>query len=379
MNKKVFKLLNSIKFFREEDWNKCNTDGNIFLSYNFLLLLEESNSVSNETGWIPNYFAIFENDVLVTCAACYVKMHSQGEYVFDHSWANAYASCGLNYYPKLLIASPFTPVSGLRILIRPESDSKNKDVLINQIIKHCKINSYSGLHINFFDKRELSFYQKHNLLIRLGEQFHFLNANYTCFRDFLDTLSYKNRKRILKERASIKKNNIEIKIYEKNDVTRELCEKMYEFYLLTIKKKWSYNYLTKDFFLELSNYLKSNVLLIMAIENNEIIAGALNFISDGNLYGRYWGATKEVPNLHFEVCFYQAIEYAIRKKLGKVEAGAQGLHKVKRGYLPVKTYSAHLLFNEKLSKAIKNFLVEERKVVEEDINLIENKLSPFKN
>tara|TARA_E500000178_G_scaffold352334_1_gene415538 strand:- start:257 stop:1285 length:1029 start_codon:yes stop_codon:yes gene_type:complete len=341
--------------------------------------MEKSKSVSIQTGWKPLYFSLFENKRLVSCAACFIKTHSQGEYVFDHAWANAYSKLGLNYYPKLLIASPFTPVSGLRILLDPDSDSNNKNLIIKEIIYYCKENNISSLHINFFDKKELNYFNKHDFLIRVGEQFHFKNNNYNSFEEFLSSLSYKKRKSIIKERKSIKENqNLRIEVIDGKNIDKVVCMKMYQFYISTIKKKWSYNYLTEDFFLEIPKYLDGNAVIILASENNKVIAGALNFLSNNTLYGRYWGAEKEIQNLHFEVCFYQAIDFAIKNKLSKVEAGAQGLHKVKRGYLPYKTYSAHMLFNERLSLAVKNFLAEERKIVEEEIKAIQKELSPFK-
>ena len=379
MKNKQIQSFSTIKSFNKDQWDRCNSEGNIFLSYNFLNLLEESNSISKETGWKPIYFGLFENNQLLVCCACFIKTHSQGEYVFDHSWANAYSSLGLRYYPKVLIASPFSPVSGIRILVNPSSNLENKDILIKEIIKYCKENNFSGLHVNFFDKKELLFFKNHNFLIRLGEQFHFINQNYISFDDFLRSLSYKKRKSIINERKSIVDKDIKIKVFENETIDKSICKKMYQFYLSTIEKKWSYNYLTEDFFFMLPNYLKENVVIIAALENGEIIAAALNFISRNTLYGRYWGAEKHIPNLHFEVCFYKAIEYAISKKLKRVEAGAQGLHKVKRGYLPIYTYSAHMLFDKRLSVAVANFLEEEGKLVDKDINLIKEKLSPYKH
>lgn len=378
MNNNYFKIYESIRLFRREAWDKCNLEGNIFLSYDFLYLLEKSGSVGKEKGWQPVYFGLYKNNILIACCASFIKYHSQGEYVFDHSWANAYSSLGLSYYPKLLIASPFSPVTGLRILINPESDDTSKAHLLKKIIQFCKDKKLSSLHINFFDRKELAFLKKNNFLLRYGEQFHFLNDGYSSFEDFLNSLSYKKRKSIIKERRKAKENNIKIQILEGERVNKKICKKMYQFYISTIKKKWSYNYLTEDFFLDLASSLKENIILIIASDNNRIIAGALNFLSGDTLYGRYWGSEVNVPYLHFEVCFYQAIEYAIKKRLKKVEAGAQGLHKVKRGYLPIKTYSAHMIFDKRLSSAIKNFLQEEEKVINKEIDLIKEEMSPFK-
>ena len=250
--------------------------------------------------------------------------------------------------------------------------------LFNFIKDFCKEKKISSIHINFFEEHELDFLKNEGFLIRYGEQFHFTNNNYNTFEDFLNKLSYKIRKSINKERQSIKHQGIDIEIIKNEKFNKNLSEIMYQFYISTIKKKWSYNYLSKDFFIKLPQYLKKESILILAKKNKNIIAGALNFISNNVLYGRYWGCSSDIKNLHFEVCYYQAMEYAIKNKYIKVEAGAQGAHKIKRGYLPKITYSAHYIFNEKLKLAIKNFLEEERRIVLNDINHINDNYSPFK-
>ena len=369
-NKINIKVVSSINKFKAKDWDNCNKNGNVFLSYNFLKLLEDSNSIGGKTGWQPVYFCLKVNDKITAIVPSFIKYHSQGEFVFDHSWAQAYQSLGLNYYPKLLIASPFSPVTGKRILVTQNINALIKKKLFDFIKDFCKEKKISSIHINFFEEHELDFLKNEGFLIRYGEQFHFTNNNYNTFEDFLNKLSYKIRKSINKERQSIKHQGIDIEIIKNEKFNKNLSEIMYQFYISTIKKKWSYNYLSKDFFIKLPQYLKKESILILAKKNKNIIAGALNFISNDILYGRYWGCNSDIKNLHFEVCYYQAMEYAIKNKYIKVEAGAQGAHKIKRGYLPKITYSAHYIFNEKLKLAIKNFLEEERRIVLNDINHI---------
>ena len=368
----------SINKFKARDWDNCNKNGNIFLSYNFLKLLEDSNSIGGNTGWQPVYFCLKINDKITAIVPSFIKYHSQGEFVFDHSWAQAYQSLGLNYYPKLLVASPFSPVTGKRILVTQNINALIKKKLFQFIKDFCKEKKISSIHINFFEEHELDFLKNQGFLIRYGEQFHFTNDNYNTFEDFLNKLSYKIRKSINKERQSIKHQGIDIEIIKNEEFNENLSEIMYQFYISTIKKKWSYNYLSKDFFIKLPQYLKKESILILAKKNKNIIAGALNFISNDILYGRYWGSNADIKNLHFEICYYQAMELAIKNKYIKVEAGAQGAHKIRRGYLPKITYSAHYIFNKKLELAIKNFLEEERRIVLNEINHINDNYSPFK-
>ncbi len=368
----------SILDFNKSQWDLCNSKGNIFLSYNFLYLLEKSKSVGEARGWKPLYFGVKKENKLIAATPSFLKFHSHGEFVFDHAWAQAYKNLGLNYYPKLLIASPFTPVSGMRLLVDPKEKANIKKKLLNYIKLYCKNHNISSIHINFFDNKELDIFEDSNFIIRYGEQFHFINDNYKSFDDFMDCLSYKNRKKIIKERRSIKQKNIAIEVLYKENINVDICKQMYEFYMSTINKKWSYDYLTEDFFLELPKYLGNNIILILAKFNNQIISGALNFLSKNVLYGRYWGTKVDTTNLHFEVCYYKAIEVAINNGYLRVEAGAQGAHKIKRGYMPTITYSAHYIFDNTLKAAINKFVLEEKKAVIEEIDYIKNYYSPFK-
>ena len=380
MNKKYsIGYVDTINKLPKESWDRCNQEGNLFLSYNFLKLLEDSNSVSKEKGWQPVYFYLLDNAAKIAFAPCFIKYHSQGEYVFDHSWANAYQRLGLNYYPKLLLASPFSPVTGSRLLTDPKYHNNIKNILLRGIIDFCKRKRLSSFHINFFPKNELSTIKNNDFLVRYGEQFHFVNNNYANFDSYLSSLSYKKRKSIIKERRSISENNIKIYTLTGKNIKLEHCMLMHKFYLSTIEKKWSYDYLSKNFFLKLNKYLNKNLLFIFAEHNNETIAGSLNFLDSDCIFGRYWGATKNFNNLHFEVCFYKAIELAIEMGIKKVEAGAQGIHKLKRGYLPEQTFSGHYIFDPSLRDAIARYLQEEREMVSKEIKTIKEAHSPFKS
>ena len=250
--------------------------------------------------------------------------------------------------------------------------------MIKDIINYCSDQKLSSLHVNFIEEEQISFYLKNNFIVRFGEQFHFINKSYSSFDDFLNNLSYKKRKAIIKERNSIKKIGINVEVLNADEVTKDILNELYVFYLKTIDKKWSYDYLTKDFFLNLNNYLKENLIVIIAKYKSEIIAAALNFVSNNNLYGRYWGTKKELPFLHFELCYYKAIELAIAMKLNKVEAGAQGPHKIKRGYAPILTYSAHYILNQELHKIFNKYNELEKENVLNQIKVLKEEYSPYK-
>lgn len=378
--KKKYKLdiFNSISSIKKSDWNLCNKNGNLFTSFNFLKLLEDSNSLSDRTGWHPYYFSWYKENSIEACLAAYKKLNSQGEFIFDHSWANVFQRLNLNYYPKLVVASPFTPITGRRLLTQDENNIELKKVLINDIKDFCIKKNLSSLHINFIDDKQIKLYLDNNFIIRYGEQFHFINNGYSSFEEFLDKLSYKKRKAIVKERNAIKKMGLNIRILKGDDVNIQVLEELYKLYITTIDKKWSYDYLTRDFFLNLKNYLKDNLVIIIASEGSNIIAAALNFISNNSLYGRYWGTKKEFPFLHFEICYYKAIEIAIELKLSKVEAGAQGPHKIKRGYIPTLTYSAHLIFNKELHSIFDKYNKLEQQNILNDIKILKEEYSPFK-
>lgn len=374
------KIINHINQVPEQDWNDCaniNNEGiNPFCSYGFLSALEESGCATAETGWLPQH-VIIEDDLGKTVGVMplYLKNHSQGEYVFDHSWANAFQHAGGQYYPKLQSSIPFSPVTGPRLLAQA---SEVKALLLESAIWHAQKCNVSSLHFTFIGEDEVDTMKHQDLLHREDQQFHWLNDGYRSFEDFLNALSSRKRKNILKERRGAIQNGIEIEIITGDEIKEHHWNYYYDFYLDTSNRKWGRPYLNREFFTLLSEYMPNNVLLILAKREEKYIAGALNLIGEDTLYGRYWGATEHHKFLHFEVCYYQAIEYAIKHKLKKVEAGAQGEHKLARGYVPTITNSAHWIANPSFRNAIENFLTQERKAVENDVEYLKE-LTPFKN
>ncbi len=372
-------ICTTIKSIARDQWEACrssNAGGDPFLSYDFFSLLETSNSVGSDTGWIPFYIAFKEKNIVVGIIVSFLKNHSQGEYVFDHSWADAYERSGGHYYPKLQIAVPFTPVSGERILVRTEYKDK-VDEMLSSVKRLVKENNLSSLHITFCNSRFLSVAEKNNFLIREGIQYHWFNRDYKSFEDFLESLTHRKRKNIRKERKQAKNFGGEIKTLTGSQLTDFELEAFWRFYQNTGQRKWGYPYLTKDFFMSLKKDLKDSVLLVLAEKNGQYVAGALNFIGSDCLYGRYWGCNQFFPAMHFELCYYKAIEFAIERGLKRVEAGAQGDHKIARGYEACITYSSHWFPHYGFMKAVDNFLKEEKKIVSEGSKQIQF-ISPFK-
>ena len=357
-----FFFAKNIAVVSKDDWNDCVGLDHPFTRFEFFQALEKSESAVNSTGWQPfHYIQLNNKKKIVAVCPLYIKSHSFGEYIFDHAWAEAYNQYGLNYYPKLQSAIPFTPVTGERILIHKSIKNKKKfkNKVIKNIINKAKELDVSSLHFNFLKKPEYLNEKNNELLLRQGIQFHWKNANYKSFNEFLKTLSSRKRKVIKKERLCLKNNNLKVQLLRGNKIKKEHWDFFYKCYLNTAEKKWGSSYLTKEFFLEIGKNLSSKILLIIAYQHDQMIASALNFTSSSHLYGRIWGAIKKIPYLHFELCYYQAIEYSINHKLKIVEAGAQGTHKLQRGYMPQKTWSLHWIKNEKFKKAISHYLNEE--------------------
>ena len=366
----------SINIINKDDWNSCVGDDHPFTRYEYLHALEESKSVSNKTGWKPHHYIEKNKDnKIVALCPLYIKNHSFGEYIFDHSWAEAYYRNGQNYYPKLQSAIPFTPVTGKRIILDQNLKNKKNKVklIINNIIKEAINLNVSSLHFNFVPKPDSNL----TLMIRQGIQFHWKNKNYKSFNDFLNSLSSRKRKAIKKERECVVKNNLEIKLFTGKLIKKEHIDFFYECYLDTTGKKWGSTYLTKKFFLELLTTFNDKILLIIAYQKNKMVASAINFLSQSHLYGRLWGSKCDIPFLHFELCYYQAIEYAIKNKLKVVEAGAQGEHKLQRGYLPTNTWSLHWIKERRFSEAIKKYLETESKFIDIQKENMEE-INPFK-
>ena len=375
-------LASSLSNIDKNQWNKLNICNHPFTSYEFLNALETSNSVSTKTGWTPKHILVKNAaNNLIGASPNYLKMHSYGEYIFDHSWANAFENAGGQYYPKLLSAIPFTPATGPRILLSPQKN--NNDEILKLIIgtyeQLVKNNNLSSAHMNFITKQLSDTLNKRNWIKREGLQFHWYNKKYQSFDDFLDELKSTKRKAIKKERKKINEYGLTIERLTGDALNVKIWDSFYEFYLSTIDKKWGGAYLTKDFFYSINRSMKNKILLVIAKKNNDIIAGALNFVGENTLYGRNWGSKLDVPFLHFELCYYQAIEYAIENKIQIVEAGAQGHHKIQRGYIATSTYSAHYIQNDSFDKAIRGFVEMEANEINKQIEVINQKGSPYSN
>lgn len=373
-----YHIFKSIASINSDVWNECAGTENPFVHHSFLLELEKSGCVGKETGWIPMHLCLKLKNKIVACTPTYLKNHSQGEYVFDHGWAEAFIQNNRNYYPKLQVSIPFTPVTGPRLLVHPSAPKDTKGQLIDTLIKFTQSINISSLHITFCNKEELNLFESHGLLSRIGQQFHFKNKNYKNFNEFLSSLSSRKRKMIKKERNSVKKYGINIQCFLGTKASDSDWEEMYNFYIITSQKKWGRAYLNKTFFNNLRKTMADKILFIMAIRNNKKIAGAMNLIGKDTLFGRYWGCREEIPFLHFEVCYYRAIEEAIKLNLKTVEAGAQGPHKILRGYMPVATYSSHYIRDPMFRDAIKNFLEQEKKLITSEIKNIESSFTPFR-
>ena len=375
-------LASSLSNIDKNQWNKLNICNHPFTSYEFLNALETSNSVSTKTGWTPKHILVKNAaNNLIGASPNYLKMHSYGEYIFDHSWANAFENAGGQYYPKLLSAIPFTPATGPRILLSPQKNNNDEifKLIIGTYEQLVKNNNLSSAHINFITKQLSDTLNKRNWIKREGLQFHWYNKKYQSFDDFLDELKSTKRKAIKKERKKINEYGLTIERLTGDALNVKIWDSFYEFYLSTIDKKWGGAYLTKDFFYSINRSMKNKILLVIAKKNNDIIAGALNFIGKNTLYGRNWGSKLDIPFLHFELCYYQAIEYAIENKIQIVEAGAQGHHKIQRGYIATSTYSAHYIQNDSFDKAIRGFVEMEANEINKQIEVINQQGSPFSN
>ena len=375
-------LASSLSNVDKNQWNKLNTCNHPFTSYEFLNALETSNSVSTKTGWTPKHILVKNAaNNLIGASPNYLKMHSYGEYIFDHSWANAFENAGGQYYPKLISAIPFTPATGPRILLSPQKNNNDEifKLIIGTYEQLVKNNNLSSAHINFITKQLSDTLNKRNWIKREGLQFHWYNKKYQSFDDFLDELKSTKRKAIKKERKKINEYGLTIERLTGDALNVKIWDSFYEFYLSTIDKKWGGAYLTKDFFYSINRSMKNKILLVIAKKNNDIIAGALNFVGENTLYGRNWGSKLDVPFLNFELCYYQAIEYAIENKIQIVEAGAQGHHKIQRGYIATSTYSAHYIQNNSFDKAVRGFVEMEANEINKQIDIINKQGSPYSN
>lgn len=348
-----------------------------FTTYRFLHALEESGSVGAGTGWQPHYLLARVDGQLIGCAPMYLKSHSQGEYIFDHSWAHAYERAGGRYYPKLQVAVPFTPATGRRLLVRPGVENMARQALVQGMAQIGANNGVSSAHITFCTKDEASQAADLGLMHRTGTQYHWHNQGYPDFSAFLADLSARKRKMIRKERARAAQFGGQIVQLTGDQIAPQHWDAFWQFYQDTGARKWGRPYLTRSFFDLLHRDMRDDLLLVLALRNGQPVAGALNFIGRSALFGRYWGCIEDHPCLHFECCYYQAMDYAIAHGLARVEAGAQGEHKLARGYLPAQVHSLHWVGDPGFARAIAQYLEEERKAVEDEVEILTD-YGPFR-
>lgn len=351
---------------------------NPFISHAFLAALEDSGTVSARSGWLPQHIAVEdESGALLAAMPCYLKSHSQGEYVFDHGWADAYERAGGDYYPKLQISVPFTPVTGPRLLLKDSPRMRDaRQALVAGAIELCKLRKASSIHLTFLLEREWKFLTELGFLARNDRQFHWINEGYSKFDDFAAALASRKRKQLLRERRDAQE-GIDIARLTGCTLTESAWDAFFEFYIDTGSRKWGHPYLNRKFFSLIGKSMADKIVLIMAKRNGKFIAGALNFLGQNTIYGRYWGAVEHRRFLHFELCYYQAIDYAIERGLARVEAGAQGQHKLARGYVPVTTYSAHYIRDGSLRRAVEDYLRRERAYVRMESEALAA-LAPFR-
>ena len=374
----------SIAEIGQADWDACACPEDAqgrpvdpFTTYRFLQALEESGSVGGRSGWQPRYLRAVQNGQVIAVAPLYAKSHSQGEYMFDHNWAQAYENAGGNYYPKHQIAVPFTPATGRRFLTREGFDIVGMSALIQGAVQIAADNEVSSIHTTFCTEAEALAGAEMGLMPRIGQQFHWVNEGYETFDGFLNSLSSRKRKNIRKERAAAQSFGGEIVMLTGDQIQPAHWDYFWQFYQDTGARKWGSPYLTRAFFDLAQERLRDDILLALAIRDGVPVAGALNFIGRDTLYGRYWGCTEHHDCLHFELCYYTAIDYAIAHGLTRVEAGAQGEHKLARGYLPHTTHSLHWFGDAGFREAIARYLKAERNAIDHEIEVLTS-YGPFR-
>ncbi|PIB22888.1 GNAT family N-acetyltransferase [Amylibacter kogurei] len=369
-------VITGIDEIAPDEWDTCANAQNAdrpkdpFTTHRFLKALEDSGSVGTGTGWVPRHVVARQNERLIGVMPSYAKGHSQGEYIFDHNWAHAYENAGGEYYPKLQVGVPFTPATGRRFLTRDGFAQIGMSALVQGAIELVAQNNLSSLHVTFCDESEYIAGGQIGLKQRIGQQFHWYNDGYANFDQFLNKLSSRKRKNIRKERTGAQEFGGTIHQFTGDQILPEHWDAFWQFYQDTGARKWGTPYLTRAFFESAQESLRDDILLVMCERDGRWIAGALNFIGRDTLYGRYWGCVEDHRYLHFEVCYYQAIDYAIKHGLKRVEAGAQGEHKLARGYLPTPVYSLHWFRDAGFGEAVEKYLEAERNAVGEDIEIL---------
>lgn len=363
----MLKIVTSALAIARADWDRLanppDAEFNPLVSHDFFRCLEESGCAVAKTGWTPRHLVLEVEGRIAGIAPCYRKGHSQGEYVFDYGWADAYGRAGGRYYPKMQVSVPFSPVTGPRLFARTEAERRE---LTSALIALCTEEEASSVHITFLPERDWEALGGKLWLKRTDIQFHWMNKGYASFDDFLGSLSSGKRKNIRKERASVGNAGIAMHALTGKDIAERHWDAFFDFYMDTGSRKWGSPYLNRRFFSMIGEAMSEHILLVIAERGGKPIAGALNFIGSHALYGRNWGAIEYHGNLHFETCYYQAIDFAIARKMPRVEAGAQGAHKLARGYLPQKTYSLHYLAHPGLQRAVANYLEAERAGIDQE-------------
>ena len=373
------RLVERIETIPAAAWDRCAGGDNPFVGHAFLRALEASQSVSVETGWLPRHLVLEDAaGHVLGVAPAYLKGHSHGEYVFDHGWADAYERAGGRYYPKLQVAVPFTPVPGPRLLVPPGPErARGLAALARGLVQVTDEMRLSSCHVTFAADDDVQALKALGFLIRYGEQFHWHNRGYGSFDDFLGALASRKRKMIRKERAAVRAAGIDVRALRGDELKPRHWDAFFRFYTDTYDRKWGAPYLTRAFFDIASSVMPDQVVLMLAEQDGRPVAGALNLVGRDAIYGRNWGCAGDFRFLHFEACYYQAIDYAIAHRLARVEAGTQGPHKIQRGYLPVETHSAHYIRDPQLKAAIDNFLGRERRALAREMAALAE-LSPYR-
>ena len=356
------KFLDSIERIVKEKWVRAINNQYPFLKYEFLRALEITKCVSPEEGWTPLHLVVSQMDTILAVMPLYIKTDSQGEFVFDWSWADAYYRNGLDYYPKLVCSIPFTPASGPRVVITDSTRTEEIIKVVSSALKQLsEENNFSSVHILLAEKEEINLYSNQDFSLRTSYSFHWFNKEYKSFRNFLEDMTSRQRKNIKKEREKIRSQGIIMSKIKGSAITDEMLEIFYKFYQVTYLKRGMRGYLNLDFFKKIVNEMPESILMVLAQNSSrEYVAGALNFYDEEKLYGRYWGCLEEYDSLHFETCYYQGIEFCIEEKLDSFDPGVQGEHKIKRGFCPIETFSAHWIKDIRFKEAIDDFLSRER-------------------
>ncbi len=372
-------VFHSLREVAPESWNRLIGDAFPFAEYDYLLALEEGHCVGIEPGWEPRYLTLWEGKQLQAACYLYRKTNSNGEYIFDWDWANAYQRYGQRYFPKLTSAVPFTPATGPKLLVSADASNPREfqQQLLASALELVQQEGCSSLHFLFIPAEECEIYEAAGLLLRHSFQFHWQNQGYDSFEDFLSRLRSKRRKEILRERRQVQEQGLEVILLRGEEVEPKLCRVMYDFYLTTIDRKWAMPYLSYEFFQYIFTHFRDQLVLALARKQGRWVAGTINYHKGSHLFGRYWGCRQDFRSLHFELCYYRLIEYAIEQGVQRFEAGAQGAHKIQRGFLPNLTYSAHWIAHPAFHRAIGEFIEEEKRSIQSNIE--DNpELSPYR-